>query len=52
MNQLDVLNIFIAVKTYPGADDKSDHVPLVDSAKLKLKKIIKKSVPTNVTSQI
>lgn len=48
-NQIDFMmvnkryrNIFTAVKTYPGADIQSDHVPLVGSIKLKLKEISKR----------
>ena len=32
----------IQVKTYPGADCSSDHVPVIATIKLKLKKIVKK----------
>lgn len=36
-------NSYIAVRTYPGADIQSDHVPLVGTFKIRMKRIIPKS---------
>lgn len=49
-NQIDYIlvnqrfrNSYIAVKTYPGADIQSDHVPLVGTFKIRMKKITPKN---------
>uniref|UniRef100_A0A8D8Q762 Craniofacial development protein 2 n=1 Tax=Cacopsylla melanoneura TaxID=428564 RepID=A0A8D8Q762_9HEMI len=51
-NQIDYImvnqryrNSFTSVKTYPGADIKSDHNPLVGEYRIKFKKILKKDTP-------
>src|SRR5215469_576495 len=39
-----VQNALTQVKTYPGADCSSDHVPVIAAIKLKLKRIVKKNI--------
>ena len=36
-------NALIQVKTYPGADNSNDHVPVIATIKLKLERISKKT---------
>ena len=37
-------NALTQVKIYPGADCSSDHVPVIATIKLKLKRIVKKNI--------
>uniref|UniRef100_A0A8D8W5N2 Craniofacial development protein 2 n=2 Tax=Cacopsylla melanoneura TaxID=428564 RepID=A0A8D8W5N2_9HEMI len=53
-NQIDYIlvnkrfrNSFKSVKTYPGADLESDHVPLVGDFRVKMKKIKRKKLQTH-----
>src|SRR5215469_864165 len=50
-SQIDYINIskrfrnaLTQAKTYPGADCSSDHVPVIATIKLKLKRIVKKNI--------
>ena len=50
-NQIDYItiskrfgNALIQVKTYPGTDCSSDHVPVIATIKLKLKKLLRKTL--------